>query len=143
MRATGIIRRVDDLGRVVIPKEVRRAMKMREGEPLEIYTDYARGEVIFKKYENDDFKPVALNIVSALRATKIPCGVYNRDGEKVAGSGRDEIDVDFRSPCVFPIPDDDIYGGNIGYVVVAAPLSDVDFARVETLVMMASFSLTR
>jgi stage V sporulation protein T len=49
MKATGIVRRIDDLGRVVIPKEVRRTMGIREGDPLEIYTG-ERGEVIFKKY---------------------------------------------------------------------------------------------
>lgn len=49
MKATGIVRRIDDLGRVVIPKEIRRTMRIREGDPLEIYTD-KDGEVIFKKY---------------------------------------------------------------------------------------------
>ena len=49
MKATGIVRRIDDLGRVVIPKEIRRTMRIREGDTLEIYTSRA-GEVIFKKY---------------------------------------------------------------------------------------------
>ncbi len=49
MKATGIVRRIDDLGRVVIPKEIRRTMRIREGDPLEIYTE-KDGEVIFKKY---------------------------------------------------------------------------------------------
>ena len=49
MKATGIVRRIDDLGRVVIPKEIRRTMRIREGDSLEIYTD-REGEVIFKKY---------------------------------------------------------------------------------------------
>ena len=49
MKATGIVRRIDDLGRVVIPKEIRRTIRIREGDPLEIYTD-REGEVIFKKY---------------------------------------------------------------------------------------------
>ena len=49
MKATGIVIRIDELGRVVIPKEIRRTMRIREGDPLEIYTD-AEGEVIFKKY---------------------------------------------------------------------------------------------
>ena len=49
MKATGIVRRIDDLGRVVIPKEIRRTMRIREGDPLEIYTN-SEGEVIFKKY---------------------------------------------------------------------------------------------
>ncbi len=49
MKATGIVRRIDDLGRVVIPKEIRRTMSIIEGAPLEIYTE-KDGEVIFKKY---------------------------------------------------------------------------------------------
>lgn len=49
MKATGIVRRIDDLGRVVIPKEIRRTMRIHEGDPLEIFTD-RDGEVIFKKY---------------------------------------------------------------------------------------------
>lgn len=49
MKATGIVRRIDDLGRVVIPKEIRRTLRIKEGEPLEIFTS-SEGEVIFKKY---------------------------------------------------------------------------------------------
>lgn len=49
MRATGIVRRIDDLGRVVIPKEIRRTLRIREGDALEIFTD-RDGEVILKKY---------------------------------------------------------------------------------------------
>lgn len=49
MKATGIVRRIDDLGRVVIPKEIRRTMRIREGDPLEIFTSND-GDVIFKKY---------------------------------------------------------------------------------------------
>lgn len=49
MKATGIVRRIDDLGRVVIPKEIRRTLRIREGDPLEIFTD-REGEIILKKY---------------------------------------------------------------------------------------------
>ncbi len=49
MKATGIVRRIDDLGRVVIPKEIRRTMRIREGDPLEIFTN-VDGQVVFKKY---------------------------------------------------------------------------------------------
>lgn len=53
MKATGIVHHVDDLGRVVIPKEIRRTLGIREGEPLEIYTDTLNGNpvVCFAKYE--------------------------------------------------------------------------------------------
>ncbi|NLL80887.1 MAG: stage V sporulation protein T [Tissierellia bacterium] len=49
MKATGIVRRIDDLGRVVIPKEIRRTLRIKEGDPLEIFTD-REGQVILKKY---------------------------------------------------------------------------------------------
>ena len=73
MKATGIVRRIDDLGRVVIPKEIRRTMRIREGDPLEIYTN-SDGSVTFKKYipmsEKDYAK--AKQILSAL----LPNGVH-------------------------------------------------------------------
>ena len=50
MKATGIVRRIDDLGRVVIPKEIRRTMRIREGDPLEIYTE--GNSVILRKHES-------------------------------------------------------------------------------------------
>lgn len=49
MKATGIVRRIDDLGRIVVPKEIRRTLRIREGDPLEIFTD-REGQVILKKY---------------------------------------------------------------------------------------------
>ena len=49
MKATGVVRRIDDLGRVVIPKEIRRTLRIKEGDPLEIFTEKA-GEIILKKY---------------------------------------------------------------------------------------------
>lgn len=49
MKATGIVRRIDDLGRIVVPKEIRRTLRIREGDPLEIFTDH-EGEIILKKY---------------------------------------------------------------------------------------------
>lgn len=60
MKATGIIRRVDDLGRVVIPKEIRRNLGIHEGEPLEIYTDTICGKpaVYFTKFETNLFGSV-------------------------------------------------------------------------------------
>ena len=92
MKATGIVRRIDDLGRVVIPKEIRRTMRIREGDPLEIYTD-REGEVIFKKYspigELNNFasqyaetlyKTCDLSVVICDRDSVIACaGVPKRD----------------------------------------------------------------
>ena len=70
MKATGIVRRIDDLGRVVIPKEIRRTMRIREGDPLEIYTD-REGEVIFKKYSR--LEPTSANVSFPFEIAFIYC----------------------------------------------------------------------
>ncbi|MDR2753625.1 MAG: AbrB/MazE/SpoVT family DNA-binding domain-containing protein [Oscillospiraceae bacterium] len=80
MKATGIVRRIDDLGRVVIPKEIRRTMRIREGDPLEIFTD-ADGEVIFKKYSpvgelTSATRPYAEVL---FRGTNLPVVIADRD----------------------------------------------------------------
>lgn len=67
MKATGIIRRVDDLGRVVIPKEIRRTLGIREGEPMEIFTD-RDGSVIYRKYSHS-LKADVENIIDNLSGT--------------------------------------------------------------------------
>ena len=80
MKATGIVRRIDDLGRVVIPKEIRRTMRIREGDPLEIYTD-KDGEVIFKKYSPvGELLEFAAHISETLNKTAgCPAAVCDRD----------------------------------------------------------------
>jgi len=80
MKATGIVRRIDDLGRVVIPKEIRRTMRIREGDPLEIYTDH-EGEVIFKKYSPiEELAETAMQYAEAAnKACGISAAVIDRD----------------------------------------------------------------
>jgi AbrB family transcriptional regulator (stage V sporulation protein T) len=80
MKATGIVRRIDDLGRVVIPKEIRRTLRIREGDPLEIYTDI-NGEVIFKKYSPvHELSSFAKQFAEVLfRNTNLPVIVTDRD----------------------------------------------------------------
>lgn len=80
MKATGIVRRIDDLGRVVIPKEIRRTMRIREGDPLEIYTE-ADGEVIFKKYSPmGDFAEFTAQYAEVLnKALNMPVLITDRD----------------------------------------------------------------
>ena len=82
MKATGIVRRIDDLGRVVIPKEIRRTMRIREGDPLEIFTD-RDGEVIFKKYS-----PIGelLNFASQYAET-----LYKTSGIPIIITDRDTV----------------------------------------------------
>ena len=93
MKATGIVRRIDDLGRVVIPKEIRRTMRIREGDPLEIFTD-KDGELIFKKYspigELGDF---AAQICDSLRKTTDGiAAVCDRDSViAISGGARREL----------------------------------------------------
>lgn len=87
MKATGIVRRIDDLGRVVIPKEIRRTMRIREGDPLEIYTS-SEGEVVFKKYspvnELGEGTEQAAEVTAKLSG--VPVAVFDRD-HVVAVSG--------------------------------------------------------
>ena len=82
MKATGIVRRIDDLGRVVIPKEIRRTLRIREGDPLEIFTD-REGEVILKKYspigELGDF------------AAEYAESLHNTSGHIICVADRDSI----------------------------------------------------
>ena len=90
MKATGIVRRIDDLGRVVIPKEIRRTMRIREGDPLEIYTD-TDGQVIFKKYSPmGELSEFAAQICDALhKTTGGIAAVCDRDAViAVAGGGK-------------------------------------------------------
>lgn len=87
MKATGIVRRIDDLGRVVIPKEIRRTLRIREGDPLEIYTD-TDGGVIFKKYSPvGELSPFATTYSDVLAHTSnFPIVICDRD-HVVAVSG--------------------------------------------------------
>ena len=85
MKATGIIRRIDDLGRVVIPKEIRRSLKVREGDPLEILIE--KNCVCFKKYStlgsfSEDILRVAQDM--AQRTFNHQIAIYDRDS-KVSG----------------------------------------------------------
>ena len=114
MKATGIIRRMDDLGRVVIPKEIRRAMKIREGDPLEIYTDN-NGTVCFRKYsplgeyDLDTIKRICDTSLGTLGYT-----LYDRDGCSLIPKGTNEIDVNDKLPANICIIRAD--GDVIGYL---------------------------
>ncbi len=93
MKATGIVRRIDDLGRVVIPKEIRRTLRIREGDALEIFTD-TQGGVIFKKYspvgEISDFAGQYAEVLS--KAVNMPIVICDRDHViAAAGISRKEV----------------------------------------------------
>ena len=87
MKATGIVRRIDDLGRVVIPKEIRRTLRIREGDPLEIYTD-PEGEVIFKKYSPvGEMSPFAAQYAEVLSKTASLPTVFSDTDHVIAAAG--------------------------------------------------------
>ena len=96
MKATGIVRRIDDLGRVVIPKEIRRTMRIREGDPLEIFTT-RDGEVIFKKYSLigglEDFAAQFCDILA--RSSEFTAVITDRDSV-IATAGPDKRDLSGR-----------------------------------------------
>lgn len=93
MKATGIVRRIDELGRVVIPKEIRRTQRIRRGDPLEIFTT-GDGEVIFKKYSPvGEMQGVAVQYAEVLsRSFALTAFVADRDRIlAAAGSGRRDL----------------------------------------------------
>ena len=93
MKATGIVRRIDELGRVVIPKEIRRTQRIRRGDPLEIFTT-GDGEVIFKKYSPvGELQGVAVQYAEVLsRSFALTAFVADRDRIlSAAGSGRRDL----------------------------------------------------
>ena len=131
MKATGIVRRIDDLGRVVIPREIRRSLKIREGDRLEILIE--KNCVCFKKYSTlgsfyEDISRVAQDM--AQRTFKHQIAIYDRDS-KISGpnsysSYADESWKDNRTPFkykgmgVYPIiSDGELYG------YVCCPESDM------------------
>lgn len=93
MRATGVVRRIDDLGRIVIPKEIRRTMRMREGDPLEIFTGQG-GEIIFKKYSMmAELSAACQNYADSLyKVSGFNCVIYDND-KVVAYTGNGKKDV--------------------------------------------------
>ena len=93
MKATGIVRRIDDLGRVVIPKEIRRTLRIREGDPLEIFTD-REGEIILKKYSPiGELGTFAKEYAESLAQTvgHITCIVDKDQIIAVSGGGKKEF----------------------------------------------------
>ncbi|MBO5463657.1 MAG: AbrB/MazE/SpoVT family DNA-binding domain-containing protein [Clostridia bacterium] len=171
MKATGIVRRIDDLGRVVIPKEIRRTLRIREGDPLEIFTA-SDGEVIFKKYspmgELSEFSGQYSDILS--RTADLPVIITDRDHViSVAGlpkkdflerhiskeleeimENRDKYIKGRESDRLYPIDNCDlealtafpiISAGDIGGCVIF--LSNGDFAKLtDTEVKLAQVAAT-
>ena len=93
MKATGIVRRIDNLGRVVIPKEIRRTMRIREGDPLEIFTD-KEGGIVFRKYsqvgELTEFADTYAETISKISG--LPTAIIDKESV-IAVSGVSKKDV--------------------------------------------------
>ena len=130
MKATGIVRRMDDLGRVVIPKEVRRSVRIKEGDPLEIFVNAQDGTVIFRKYqpfaEMDWVK--AKNLVSAI-SPDLKFGLYNDLGERQTANN---IDV----PKTFEVEENAIYNGErdlIGYIYYGSDITTAEAEKIEKM----------
>lgn len=99
MKATGIVRRIDDLGRVVIPKEIRRTLRIREGDPLEIFTD-REGEIILKKYSPVGELGTVAKLYAESLAQTLGCTVCITDTDQVvaaSGGGKKELQDQFIS----------------------------------------------
>ena len=129
MRATGIVRRIDDLGRVVIPKEIRRSVRIKEGDPLEIFTT-REGEVIFKKYqpfeEHDWVK--AKELVRAMHP-ELKFALYNDLGER-------QVHTFASTPKTFEIEENAIYDNEmvlIGYICYSSNISTPEGERIERM----------
>ncbi len=93
MKATGIVRRIDDLGRVVVPKEIRRTLRIREGDPLEIFTD-RQGEIILKKYSPIGELSIFAKEYAESLANTLGCTVCITDQDQIvaaAGFGKKEL----------------------------------------------------
>lgn len=88
MKATGIVRRIDDLGRVVIPKEIRRTMRIREGDPLEFFVDDRT--IILKKYQSstEELAEECAKFVSKIRNNIASIGCYGDSTTVVLKSGK-------------------------------------------------------
>lgn len=90
MKSTGIVRRIDDLGRIAVPKEVRRTLHIKAGDPLEVYTD-KDGSIIFRKYIDDQFAQWAGYLHRYFGDVLV---IYNIDGVKMLGANEN----DWRDP---------------------------------------------
>ena len=94
VKATGIVRRIDDLGRIVVPKEIRRTLRIREGDPLEIYTN-REGEIVLKKYSPvGELGEFAFCYAQALAqtASALVCISDRDDVIAAAGNGKKDME---------------------------------------------------
>lgn len=115
MKATGVVRRIDDLGRVVIPKEIRRTLRIKEGDPLEIFTD-REGQVILKKYSPiGELSEFAIGYADTLSKTTghIACITDKDTIIAVAGGAKKEyLEKDVSKELEQVMEDKEVYTSN-------------------------------
>ena len=163
MKATGVVRRIDDLGRVVIPKEIRKTLRIKEGDPLEIFTD-KEGEVILKKYSPiGELSEFALGYAETLAKTTghIACITDKDTVIAVAGGSKkdyleqslskeieqimedkevyksDKKDKIYNSQIVYPIISN---GDSIGTVILLSKEASTKMTDVEAKVAQSAAS---
>lgn len=144
MKATGIVRRIDDLGRVVIPKEVRRALHIKEGDPLEIYMG-ERGEIMFKKYAPNNTSDVVMYLVNSARALGFEIGVYDDFGDWHGGSRlgsiNERIYIDDEKEELIPVADDGTFNRAFLFIKVVKTPEGKTLETINALAQMASIVL--
>lgn len=140
MKATGMVRRIDDLGRVVVPKEVRRSLRIREGDPLEIYTGPG-GEIIFKKYAPDNTNDVVIYLVQSARALGFDIGVYDDlgawRGGSTAGSIRGRIDLEAEKENLITVADKGVFDRTFLFIKVTKNSNKATLESIKALAQMA------
>lgn len=102
MKATGIVRRIDDLGRIVIPKEIRKAMHIKEGDPLEVFTE--KDAIIFKKYRPSiiDYRAIKKTVKILLPAS-CAFAIYDENEDLI-----EETESGTFPPCLADCPDETV-----------------------------------
>ncbi len=146
MKATGIVRRIDDLGRVVIPKEIRRTMRIREGDPLEIYTSND-GEVIFKKYSAiSEMSENATQVADIMcKLASCPVVIFDRDHVvAVSGVSKKEFNERRVSPLLEELMEKrkGYYTSQTDRVNSFYPAEGVDKAAIACLPILSSGDVT-
>lgn len=136
MKATGIIRRIDDLGRIVIPKEIRRTLRIREGDPMELYID-REGEVIFKKYSPiGECEGIIINMLDTLKEYNIRGAIYDNSDycmHKTSNDMPETSEYDAFNKCHYAIRID---GDHWGHFVATEELNDTASDIVKALFKM-------
>ena len=144
MKATGIIRRIDDFGRVVIPKEIRRNMGIKEGDPLEIYTD-RDGAIIFKKYAPNNTNDVVMYLVNSARALGFEIVVYDDLGiwlgGRRVGNIYDRIDLEEERENLIVVADNETIDRAFLFIKVVRTLEEKTLETIKALAQMACIML--